>query len=400
MKSSRRYAIGFGVAVAGFTLFAAAVNTWINPLRVTPAPWTDSSFEPYREISNQIRTGKAGLIRSNGHPDVAFVGSSRVANGMDPEFAPWGDKLVLNLGCSGGFIYETIGVTRFLLQEEPPETILFGVDPGDLCNKVDTRPMADYYSSPFAPGGDRVDREIRYVVGISTLEDSWETFRRRRNDNLANYTPKGLRARSDKAGKRKQIDFVRMCLLGEAFLEEEGRKQPALNPAKVKALEEVLAEARAAGTRVLLYLHPQHAVLHARAADADNPPVIFAPERPALVDLVSRVNAADLPGPPVEFWDFFGFHEINCEPLPLDGQQEMQWWGDLGHFKLPVGRIIQSRMMGWEVPVPEGADFGVRLDSSNLEARLEEVKRQYGEYLRGPGKRDVAWKEELFKNKR
>lgn len=397
MPASRRYATLFLGAVVAFTLAAAVINTWINPLRVTPAPWSSPAFEKYREISNQIRTGKAGLIRSQGQPDVAFIGSSRVANGMDPEFGPWNDQVVINLGCSGGFLYESMGITRHLLRTNAPEIIFFGIDPGDLSNPIDTRPMADYYSSPFAPGGDRIDREMRYVIGISTLEDSFETFNRKRQNRLASYSPKGLRIRSDKAGQREQIDFVRSCLLGEAFLDADGRKQKEPNEKKLAELEKVLIAARQVGTKVLLYIHPQHALLHARAADAENPPVIFANERPALVALVNRVNSVQASGPPVKLWDFFGYHPINCEKLPLDGDEQMDYWGDLGHYSIEVGNTIQSRMMGWTPPLKEGEDFGVQLTSETLPERLSEVRQGYAEYLRGAGARDVRWKEELFK---
>ncbi|BCX49871.1 hypothetical protein HAHE_37790 [Haloferula helveola] len=397
MRSARRYAFGFVGIVAGFTLVAAAINTWVNPLRVTPAPWSDPSLEQYREISNQIRTGKAGILRSSGHADAAFVGSSRVANGMDPNFEGWGDQKVLNLGCSGGFMFETTGISRYLLEQEMPEVILFGVDPGDLSSPFDTRPLGDYYGSPFAPGGDRVDREMRYLIGISTLEISIETLSRKHRGKLASYTPEGLRVRSDKAGQRSQIDFIRSRLLGEAFLAEDGRKQRPINQDKAKELESILRMARTAGTRVILYIHPQHAVMHARAADKSDPPVFFRRERPTLVEMVDRVNAEGLAGPPVELWDFFDFHPINCEPLPIDGRERMDFWGDLGHYSLPVGNTMQARMMGWDVPLEIGEDYGTRLSSENLEERLEEVRAGYEAYLNGPGARDVEWKEELFR---
>lgn len=334
MTAARRYAFGFLGTVVAFTLVAAAINTWVNPLRVTPAPWSDPAFESYREIDSQIRTGKAGMLRSAGDPDAVFVGSSRVANGFDPGFEAWGDQQVLNLGCSGGFIFESMGVTRHLLENEPPEVILFGVDPGDLSNPIDTRPLGDFYSSPFAEGGDRLDREMRYLIGISTLEISLETLNRKRQGKLASYTPRGLRVRSDKAGQRKQIEFIRSRLLGEAFLADDGRRTKPINRQKLAQLEEILRLARRNGSRVILYIHPQHAVMHARAADVADPPVFFEPERPALVDLVERVNTADLPAPPVELWDFFDFHPINREPLPLDGDRQMRFWGDLGHYSV------------------------------------------------------------------
>lgn len=90
-----------------FTVVTALVNTWVNPLRVTPSPWSSPDFEPYRDISSQIRTEKAGIIRSHERVDVAFLGSSRVENGLDPDLDEWSGKEVLNLGCSDGYVYES-----------------------------------------------------------------------------------------------------------------------------------------------------------------------------------------------------------------------------------------------------------------------------------------------------
>ena len=90
------------------------VNTTVNPWRVTPFPWSAAKLDPYRDISSQIRTGKAGIVRSTPAIKVGIIGSSRVANGLDPENPAWGDRTAVNLGCSGGFFYEAEALCRLL----------------------------------------------------------------------------------------------------------------------------------------------------------------------------------------------------------------------------------------------------------------------------------------------
>ena len=64
MHSGRRYNfLVMGGALLACLVFAVA-NTTIDPFRVTPVPWRAQALEPYRDIASQIRTGKAGLIRS------------------------------------------------------------------------------------------------------------------------------------------------------------------------------------------------------------------------------------------------------------------------------------------------------------------------------------------------
>jgi hypothetical protein len=69
----------------------------VNPWRVTPVPWQAKSLEPYRSQPEHLRTSKAGLLRS-GKWRVALCGSSRTANGLDPDHPGWGRGDVVNLG--------------------------------------------------------------------------------------------------------------------------------------------------------------------------------------------------------------------------------------------------------------------------------------------------------------
>ena len=81
-----------GIA-AGILVVFTAFNTWINPLWVTPTPWTDEKFAEYRPIYRQQRTGKAGIARSAPWK-VAFFGSSRADIAFDPMLPQWGKPAV------------------------------------------------------------------------------------------------------------------------------------------------------------------------------------------------------------------------------------------------------------------------------------------------------------------
>jgi hypothetical protein len=375
MSASRGYTIGLISVVAAACGIALAVNTTVNPWRVTPMPWSSQKLDPYRDISSQIRTGKAGIVRANKTIDAALVGSSRVANGLDPEYSGWQGKTVVNLGCSGGFIYESSALARYLLAERKVDTILFGVDPGDLSSLTDTRPLGDFASSPLAGKQDRFNRELRYLIGVST------------------YTPKGLRARPKKKGQRSQLDFIQARIQGEAEFDVPDTSRPAITPAKAKLLEDLMREARAKNTRFIAFIHPTHAMMNARAADAADPPVVFEAERRAVLETATRVNAETHPGPPIEVWDFCDYHPLNCDPLPQDRESSMLHWGDLGHYSIEVGNLIQSRIMGWPLPIEGGENYGTRLSPETLEPWLEHVRQGYRAYLSGPGATDVARKE-------
>ena len=386
--------MGFLVVVACFTLFAGIVNTWVNPLRLTSTPWTAEKFDPYREISSQIRSGKAGMLRQAGELDAAFVGSSRVANGLDPNYPGWGGKKVLNLGCAGGFLFESVAIADHLIETGRTRTILLGIDPGDLTSSVDTRPLGDFYNSPFSTQGDAIDREIRYHVGISTLEQSFETIERLKLDRPASYTPDGLRVPRRGKGGPKQLQFIRSNIVGEAFLADDSPSGARINEQKIQALEELLEKALEHGTELILFLHPRHALLGADRDDIGTDACPYQLEREALVALVERVTSRHLDAAAIPLWDFLVFHPITTEPLPLDSSARMKHWSDLDHYSIEVGNAMQARILGLPVELKGASGFGRKIDSRSLGDHLDKLRSGYQRYLTEEGARDLDWKEE------
>lgn len=390
MQAGRRYSfLVIGVAAAACLAFAA-VNTTVDPFRVTPMGWSAKSLEPYRDLSSQIRTGKAGLIRS-GDWQVGLFGSSRVDNAWNPDAAGWQGKRAVNLGASGGFIYETIGIARYFLAREKPELLVIGIDPGDMSNANDTRPKSDYYSSPFAET-DTLNREIRYVAGLSTFEASIETLNRARQEKLAEYTPHGLRLRPEVAKSRSQMKFIRDQLRSER---EDGRG--GVDPAKSELLRGFLKDCSGGSFQVVLIVHPVHALGLANSKDRGNPQVPFEATRRFLLDLTEEINQ-QRPGGFVRYMDFCNFHPANCELLPADkkGPERMKHWNDLGHYDMELGESVLGQALGWESHHPEWQGHGWEIKRDNIEAYLAFIREGYGRYLEGPAAVDVAWKESVL----
>jgi len=391
MQPGRRY----NFLVIGGALLAcvvcALVNTSVDPWRVTPVSWQLKGLEPYRDLSSQIRTGKAGLIRS-GQWDVGLFGSSRVDNAWNPDAAGWQGKRVVNLGASGGFIYETIGIARYFMARQNPELLVIGLDPSDLTNATDTRLKSDYYSSPFSEA-DTLNRELRYVVGLSTFEASVQVLKRAGSKELAEYTPHGLRLRPEVAKSRSQMKFIR-----DQLRSEPSENTGELNKDKAELLREFLQECAGNSCRVVIILHPVHALMHSRTRDLENPPVLFESTRRFLLSLTQEVNLLRPSGPFLEYWDFCNFHPSHCELLPADkhGLERMKHWNDLGHYDVELGEALLGEALGWKVEHPEWQDQGTKMTPESIGPYLDSVREGYRAYLSGPGAADVAWKESLF----
>jgi hypothetical protein len=401
---TRRYASVMLASLVAATLIAAAINTWVDPFRVTGAPWASAETDPYRDISASTRTGKAGLIRSRSDWQVGILGSSRVISSLDPEAPGWAGKKVVNLGMPGAFLYENIAMAEYFISRQPAETLLFGIDPGDLTNAKDTRPMVDFMGSPLNPDG-VLDRELRYVFGMSTFETSLETLGLQWKKTPAEYNPHGFRDRPGGTGAggaaapgKGQLNFIKNRFIDDARVPAKPGEGTKVHPEKAGLLEALMRHCREKGTRLVLFLHPNHVLLQAKSSDIGKAEIPFETDRRALVEMIGRVNAGGS-GPPVELWDFYSYHPYNCERVrPIEGQpSELVHWRDLEHFTKDVGDGMLSLLMGWKVEDERLGQYGARLDRENLEARIATLREAYQVYLEGAKSGDLAWKEDLVK---
>jgi hypothetical protein len=402
-RHTRRYASVMLVGLVAATLIAAAINTWVDPFRVTGAPWASGKVDPYRDISASTRTGKAGLIRSHDDWQVGIFGSSRVISSLDPEAPGWAGKKVANLGMPGAFLYENIAMAEYFIARQPAEVLLFGIDPGDLTNAKDTRPMVDFAGSPLNQDG-VLDRELRYVFGMSTFETSLETLGLQWKKTPAEYNPHGFRDRPGGTGGggaaapgKGQLNFIKNRFIDDARVPAKPGEGTKVHAKKAELLEALMRHCRAKGARLVLFLHPNHVLLQAKSSDIGQAEIPFETDRKALVGMAERVNATG-PGPHVELWDFYSYHPYNRERVrPLEGQPPaLVHWRDLEHFTKDVGDGMLSLLMGWEIKDPNLDQYGIRLTPENLDARIRSLREAYQAYLHAEKSGDLAWKEALI----
>lgn len=394
-RATRRYTLAvIGVATL-CTLISGITNTTVNPLRMTPVPWQSKALEPYRGDTKQLRTVKAGILRE-GDWKVAMVGSSRVANALDPLLPQWGRKDVVNLGVNAGFLQESTAIARYFLAHEPAEILLIGIDPGDLTSRVDTRPMFDFETSPFARDFN-MDDELRYIFGVSTFDSSRKTLASASRKIPAEFDASGMR-RTPKIHKGSQVKFIATAIVAKIELEtaDAGGPERVFNEDKVKKLRALLEDASRRNCRTIVFFQSNHALMHAEAKHIGTSVIPFEKERRALVSMVAEVNSQGS-GTALELWDFCNYHPLNCELIPLDDPEKgrLKDWNDLGHFSPEMGTQMLAMMMGWPLPRPEWSDIGVKLDTVNLEDYLHTVGSGYQRYLTRDGTRDLAWKEDL-----
>ncbi|MEP4079758.1 hypothetical protein [Haloferula sp.] len=392
----RRYIRGFVIAV-GFSLIAAVlINLIVNPWRVTPSPLASDSFDSYRDIDSQNRTAKCGFVRSAPEIGIALIGSSRVANSLDPKNSHWNRDNVYNLGCNACYIYESEAFFRYLIEHHAPETIIVGIDPGDLSSDFDTRIVFDYQGSPLGPKKGKMDREIRYLVGISTLEASFEAIKRRISDETPQYDTHGLR-RNRRKPNIAQRAFLARAIVGESQFEapQTAGSEAPLRADKQQLLEGIVQTCHERGIRLVVLIHPQHALSHTRSGEDAMLP--FERERREITNAVDRINRENPETIPTEVWDFGDYHPINCEPLSQVEGGRMKLWDDFNHYTLEVGNLILARIMNWPIELEGGENYGRQLSPENFDDWVAQAKEANRRYVEGPGKVDIEWAQSLSK---
>ena len=170
-RAFHRYGLGLFAVAAGIVVLFTLVNTRVNPIAVTPTPWSDPGFREYRPIYRYQRTAKAGLLRSEPWSTV-FLGSSRIDIALDPEHPDWGDTRTVNLALSAGTLPEAAAMFDYAAQRQDIGLTIVGIDLADLTSRFSLMHTAGFMESPLNRNGDKIERELRYYSGISTFEAS------------------------------------------------------------------------------------------------------------------------------------------------------------------------------------------------------------------------------------
>lgn len=374
----RRFALTIaGTATAIFTVFTI-VNTWVNPLWVSPAPWTDDSFAEFRQIYRQQRTGKAGIAASQAWK-AAFFGSSRIDIAFDPENPNWQETAAVNLAVSAGTLPESAPILSYTLDHAPLETAIVGIDIGDLMWPNSPYRTTGFLESPFNPKRDRFEQTLRYYVGISSFEISVKTINNRRADRLPDYTTHGHRLRVKKPANIDKV-IARDTISHALRTSRRRRVNPPGegNPFKLQLLQQMLDDSKEHHCRLVLIIPPSHVVYLGVYYYIGDPDPTFSRDRSVLTRMVAQSNAAHPDAPPAEIWDFNDFHPLNAESITT-GQTEMDYWVDGTHARKELGDIMLARIMGWPISGP-GADYGFQLTADNLDSRLKSLKQGYHDF--------------------
>lgn len=383
MPALKRYQTLFLLLLVGVLAAGFALNTAVNPWRVTPSPWTSNRLDSYRAIENTWnRTSKAGLVRS-GSWDAALFGSSRVDMQLDPTHPAFDGLRCANLGLNAGLLVENHAMFRYFMERQSPRLVVFAIDAGDLSTPPPKINVTDFPLSPLDPEANPLERELRYRFGISTLAASFATLGRAVRDQPADHTPQGFR-RHAPFPENQRLLISSLYLSTTHRMAQSHIAHGGLSPEKLALLEDIITRCREKGTRLVLFFTPNHALFQLAYRELGDPDCYFANDRLALAEAATLANSAHPTAPPVEVWDFLDGHPLNSPPLPPPGEKgaHLAEWIDLFHATPTIGSAMLDRLNGL-------GSYGVRLTPEIIDQRVAEIRAQLDDYTaRHPGDLD------------
>lgn len=329
-----------------YLVLAVTLSTTVDPWRIINAPWGIKCLDPFREISENIRLGKAALA-NRGDWQAVILGSSRMEIALDATHRAFIGQRAVNLAMAAANLYETVAVGNYALDHNPGiQRIIIGVDADDLHSESDSRKFTNFNETPFAGNSNRVEHAFTWLIGGQAFADSITTLQRYfHHISPVRDTYGRLLKPKHRANLREyvELNFSRGF---ETTLGQCSTGPPSLCKAKSDLLANFLNRARHRGIELLVVVSPQHALklVHRN----QNRPVTIHDES-GLLELIAicrKVNESPSNAQPIRLWNFSTFNDFTTVSMPVPGaeSQQMPGWYDLGHVGKQMGDLMLDTM--------------------------------------------------------
>ncbi|MCF7674370.1 MAG: hypothetical protein K9N23_03740 [Akkermansiaceae bacterium] len=397
-RSFIRFLRWLGCLMGGYFLLTAILSLTVDPWRINHTRWAVAALDPAREISNTVRVGKAALA-NRGDWQVVMLGSSRIEIGLDPTHPVFGTRRTCNLAMSAAHLLETIPAGNYLLDRNPQiETLILGIEAGDLHNDWDSRKYARFYQSPFADDNHSIERSINQIIGGRSLVDSIATLQRYFDGTKPIRSQLGQWLQPNHPANLRQ--YVESAFeMGFEICEDQWNLRPQiLRQQKADLLEKFIILVRQAGIEMHIVVPPQHALKQLHPSLDQPETMCWENDLRALADICIKANAVVATGPPVKLWSFMTFNDYTTIPMPEPGakSQQMPGWFDLGHAQSKLGdRVLSTIFAGRPGADVTSAPVGVSLLEGDWNVHRANWIAAHREYCLG-NPRDVAWWRGLF----
>jgi tetratricopeptide (TPR) repeat protein len=390
------FVAAFAAIFAAMAVGILVFNVIVDPYWAYGAPEIEGFNAVKPQVTNELRLAKANIV-CRVKPDAVILGSSRAELGLDPEHPALSAAFQrpYNLSMAGMGIEEMLRMLQHawyasdgklrlailalddLMFAANREKIVFG---GEIFGYDERRLIA----SPERNCRSTFLNDIEVLLLAKGLRSSIATLQHQDASEL--YLGNGMRNRErnmlatgmPRVGHAPAFtnnEFYYINKIWTAGAEQRFCFEAPEYGSTFQRLREMLRFAREHGIQIKILLSPVHARMLIAIREAGLWPMIEQYKR-GLVEVLAE-DAARYPDQPrFELWDFYTFNSISTEPVPVEGDKttRMKWYWEISHYTHAAGAMALDRVMGHATagrPVP--ADFGVLLNTGNIDAQIDKL---------------------------
>lgn len=357
--SSRKFIAFVGIFVFLVVGFVSGMNYVVDPYGLYNS---DILRLDKPEQSSKMKLVKALKIESL-KPKSITLGTSRTEFGYDPSHSYF-IQPAYNLATSGASMYENRMYFEKAINQGNLEKVLIVAD-WIMFNTKEMKKTSDfetYFNSPYI---------YNYLLSIDSFKDSFLTIKNQKEGTQ--YLENGQRDHNfnwknilKSGGHLKKMNndeknYYRAYSVNYTY--KDTRKQ------SFPDFEEIIELCYENEIELDIIFGPSHIrqwEAFAYYHDYD----IWLQWKKDVVLSIEKV-ASKYYKKPFRVMDFSVYHPLTAEEVPKDPKVQMKWHWEGSHYKHELGLIVLDRLTGKS----QYKDFGVKVDSTNIDKHLENLKK-------------------------
>jgi hypothetical protein len=369
-------------------LGVGAFNALVDPFGIFGASPTPGFNQLKPELGSHARMAKAFNIRLM-QPQGIILGSSRAEVGLDPEHPGWNEQShpVYNLALSSARIDEVLDYLLHAQAHGPLREVVLSLD--FFMFNANWRHEADFdagrLSSPehFFSNAGWLQDPIKALFSLDGLKASMDTIKAQDNPATTSSYANGTRDTRRKWTAIQSMGGHRQAFLANTHHElthADGWPLFSLydstgSPSPLETFNKINEFCQQHNINLRVFISPLHALKQEVIWQLGLGPE-FEHWKRGLVEILNNSDTT--------LWDFSGYNSITMEPFPPlgDDKTQMKNYWEGSHYRKHVGDLILDRLFPFQKPgrnIPD--DFGVLLDSSNIDAHLLTTRKAREHYI-------------------
>ena len=340
-------------------------------------------------LKTNDRKSKANALRQCSY-DTIVLGSSRAEMGIPVEHPALMGARAYNAALKAGSMYEMRRVAAYAMLHQNLDTVLLGLDYESFYAELFF--SDDFADSPFAEAIS-LPSVARYLFSLSTFWESFGTLKANLQGtaDLCGENGEHKRTRALQPARIAFDTILRRFARGQYRQYSPGEQHIAHLADAVRQLTE-------SNVKVYAFFSPAH-VMHLELMTEMGLLNDFENWKRNVVQVFEEANRSLPEDKRATLWDFSGYSEITTERVPNpENEKFMNWYTDSSHFNQKVGNLIIDRMFDQASYLPKTeTPFGIRLTPDNMEAVIEQSRRDSKRY-RNSNPDEIARMQAMLRN--